>query len=84
VHARGLELLTGSILPHVEDPWPDRIGLGFPFAVAGAFGVLAGVLYAEAPQAHRDRAVSRGGIWGFRVGAMFYVVSLLVQVASGL
>jgi hypothetical protein len=29
-------LLAGAIFPQVEDPWPDRIGFGFPVVLAGA------------------------------------------------
>jgi hypothetical protein len=74
----------GAILPHVRDPWPHSIGLGFPFVLAGAFGVLADVVYAEASQAQRDRASNKAGILGFRLGAGIYAVSLLVQVVSRL
>jgi hypothetical protein len=73
-------LFGASILPEVEDPWPHRIGLGFPFAVAGAFGVLAGMLHANSPSARRERAISRGGLIGFQLGAGWYVLALVVQV----
>ena len=76
-------LVAGSIFPRVEDPWPDSIDLGFPFMLAGAGSILAGVVYAEAPQAQRDRAINRAGIRGFRLGAAIYALSLLVQVMSG-
>jgi len=76
----GFELLAASFFPHVEDPWPERIGLGLPFAWAGVGGVLAGVIHAQSSQPRRDRAMTRGGVWGFRLGASFYSVSLLVQL----
>jgi hypothetical protein len=38
-------LLSGIVLPRVEDPWPETVGLGLPFTLAGAGGVLAGVLF---------------------------------------
>ncbi len=76
----GLGLI--SLLPRVEDPWPDSIGLGFPFAMAGAGGILAAVMYGESSPQRRDRAVHSGGIWGFRLGALFYFASLLLQVSS--
>jgi hypothetical protein len=44
--AAGQLLVLGSLLPHVENPWPDTIGIELPFAMAGAGGVLAGFLYA--------------------------------------
>jgi hypothetical protein len=64
----------------VRDPWPHSIGLGFPFALAGAFGVLADLVYAEASKAQRDRVSNEAGVFGFRLGAGIYAVSLLVQV----
>ncbi len=72
--------LTGSILPHVRDPWPQSIGLGFPFTTSGAASMLAGVVFAEAPQARRDRLVIRFGVFGFWGGVVLYVVALLAQV----
>lgn len=77
------ELFVGSILPRVEDPLPDTIGLGFPFALAGAGGVLASVIYADANEDRRDRAIRSGGIAGFWVGAGIYLISLLAQVSFG-
>ncbi len=76
-------MLLASVFPHVKDPWPDAIGVEFPFAVAGGFGVLADVVNADAPQEQRDRAIRRGGIWGFRIGAFFYAISLLEQLLFG-
>jgi hypothetical protein len=72
--------LTGSILPHVRDPWPQSIGLGFPFTTSGAAGMLAGVVFAETPQPRRDRLVTRFGVFGFWGGVLFYAVALLAQV----
>jgi len=73
-------LLDASIVPRVEDPWPHRIGLGFPFAVAGAFGALAGMLHAYSPSERRERAISRGGLIGFLIGAGWYTLALVIQV----
>lgn len=39
---------------------------------------------AGAPEVDRNRAIRWGGLWGFRIGAAFYVLSLLVQVGSSL
>jgi hypothetical protein len=74
-------LLAGLALPRVQSPWPESIGLGFPFAMAGAAGVLASMIQPEASQAERDRAIRIGNLWGFRSGAAFYVLSLIFQVA---
>jgi hypothetical protein len=74
--------LESAIFPRVDNPWPESIGLGFPFASAGAIGVIGGLLARDATQEERDRATYLGGLWGFRLGAAFYVLALLVQVAS--
>jgi hypothetical protein len=80
-----LEALLGSgfALPRVQNPWPENIGLGFPFAAAGAAGVLVSMVHTDASQADRDRAIRVGNLWGFRLGGLFYLVSLIFQVASG-
>jgi hypothetical protein len=38
-------LIFASFLPEVEDPWPETIGLGFPFTLAGA-GAIVGLVLA--------------------------------------
>jgi hypothetical protein len=76
--------LIGALLPHVRDPWPHSIGLGFPFTVAGAATMLAEVLYAEVPRPLRGRIAGRFRVYGFRAGVVIYLVSLLVQVVSRL
>jgi hypothetical protein len=76
-----LALLLVSFLPQVENPWPDTIGIGFPFAAAGACGVLASVLFTNAERDRRDQAIRRSGLFGFCAGVGFYVLSLVVQVA---
>lgn len=76
----GVEPFFGSIFPRVEDPLPESIGLGFPFALAGAGGLLAGVIYVEASPARRNRAINLGGLAGFGVGVAIYLLSLLIQV----
>jgi hypothetical protein len=76
-------LLTfASLLPRVADPWPDVIGLEFPFVTAGGGGVLASVFYSEGSTAQRDEAIRNGGTWGFWLGALFYALSFFNQVAS--
>jgi hypothetical protein len=84
VPAIELATLVASILPYVENPWPETIGLELPFAMAGAGGVLASLSHIEAAQVDRDRAISHGGLRGFRLGAAFYVLSLLNQIVLGI
>jgi hypothetical protein len=72
--------LLGSIIPRVENPLPDTIGLELPFATAAAGGVLATVLFANAPQSRRDWQVRRLGLLGFYLGVVVYVITLAVQV----
>ena len=79
-----LLLLAGSVFPQVEDPWPDRIGVNLPIALGGAFGFLASVLFAAAPEARRNRAIRNGGLIGIALGLVFYLISLVVQVCSEL
>jgi hypothetical protein len=73
-------LFAGLTLPRVQSPWPESIGLGFPFAMAGAAGVLASRIQPEVLQAERDRAIRVGNLWSFRLGAAFYLLSLAFQV----
>jgi hypothetical protein len=82
MHVVGLlsHLLEASIVPRVEDPWPHRIGLGFPLEAAGAFGGLAGMLHADSPGERRERAISRAGLIGFKLGAAWYALALAVQI----
>jgi hypothetical protein len=75
-------LLAIAVLPRVEDPWPDTIGVELPFATAAAGSVLAGVAYSLATREKRERAIKWGGLSGFCVGSVLYCVALLVQVAS--
>jgi hypothetical protein len=76
-------LLAVALLPRVEDPWPDAIGLELPIVLAGAGGVVASVLCANASEPRRDEAIRGAGLWGLRLGALFYLLSLLEQVVSG-
>jgi hypothetical protein len=73
-------LLFASFFPEVEDPWPDRIDLSFPFAIAGASGMLFGIYHATSPPSRRERAINCGGRIGFYGGWSFYLLSLLVQL----
>jgi hypothetical protein len=73
-----------SFLPEVEDPWPSKIGIEFLFQAGGAGGWLMDLVKVGAPEVDRNRAIRWGGLWGFRIGAGFYVLSLLVQIGSSL
>ena len=77
-------LLLAAVFPEVEDPWPDKIGVGFLFEAAGAGGALMGFGQAHAPEAQRNRAIQWGALWGFRLGAILYFASLVLQVTSWL
>lgn len=77
-----IALSIASVLPRVEDPWPDAIGLEFPFAAAGAGGVLASAFHSGDSKVGRDEAIRDGGLRGFWLGALFYALSALNQVAS--
>lgn len=78
--ATSLAFLTVSFFPRVEDPWPESIGLGFPFTLAGAGGILASTICANVPEGQRDRAIRWGGLAGFYFGVGIYFISLLIQV----
>jgi hypothetical protein len=71
-----------AALPRVEDPWPDRIGLGFPFSMAGVGGVLGNVLWARHPPEEQNRMAGIGGLWGFRFGAFAYLALSANQLLS--
>lgn len=71
-----------SVFPRVEDPFPERIGLEFPFALAAAGGVLASLLHIESSSAKRDRVVRWSGFVGFGAGVAFYLLSLAIQLSS--
>lgn len=73
-----------SGLPEVENPIPDRIGLGHLFALAGACGLLGGLFRFGAPPRERERAVSWGSLVGFCIGAGLYMLLLLIQIGSNL
>lgn len=77
-------LFLAWLLPEVEDPWPDKIGLEFLFQAGGAGGWIMDLTAVGAPEGDRNRAVRLGGLWGFRIGATFYAFSLLIQVGSTL
>lgn len=72
--------LLESIIPRVENPWPETIGLELPFATAAAGGVLATVLFANASKSRRDRQTRQLVILGFYLGVVVYVITLAVEV----
>jgi len=75
-----LAFFLGSIFPRVENPWPETIGLGLPFALAGAGAILGGVLSFDAPPTRRDSQIGWCGRLGFFFGTAFYFISLVVEV----
>jgi hypothetical protein len=79
-----LAFLLGQALglPEVESPIPEKIGLADVFTAAGAGGVLGGMAGVWCSPNSKERAISVGSVLGFCIGAGFYAVSLLVQVAS--
>ena len=82
--AAALWLLNDSFLPRVEDPWPDTIGLDFPFMLSGACAALAAIVHFESPPAKRGGAVRKSSLIGFCIGALIYVVSLVNAVGSAI
>jgi hypothetical protein len=87
-HARIVSLidlhLLASILPHVRNPWPGSIGLGFPFTLAGAGDMAVEVLLAGEPADQRDHVARRAGVRCFRAGVAIYALALLDQLTLGL
>jgi hypothetical protein len=81
-----LALLLGQAfgIPEVESPIPEKIGLGDVIALAGAGGVLGGMVGVCCSLENRERAISVGSVLGLCAGTGFYAVALLVQVASGI
>jgi hypothetical protein len=77
-----IAVLVGAVFPEAEYPWPQRIGVGFPFAVAGGLGVVAGALPRRSTPAARDRAARIGSFIGFWVGSVIYLALLIVRVSS--
>jgi hypothetical protein len=70
--------------PEVEDPVPDRIGLGYLFELGGAGGVIGGMVSLIASPRRRELFISVGTLVGFAIGAGFYALSLAVQLLFGL
>lgn len=74
--------VVAQVLPEIEDPWPDSIGLDFPFTVAGA-GAVLGLVVAHAQDRSskgRDKFVRRLTVVGFAIGTAIYLVALIAQL----
>ena len=71
-----------SLLPRVEDPIPDTIGVGIIFSMAGAGGVVMLVLGSMLGMsgAELDAWARRGVSMGFAAGALFYAAALAGQI----
>jgi hypothetical protein len=70
------------VLPKVENPIPDTIGLGAIFTAAGAGGVLLLVLaiMLGLPDTQRDAWGRHGMAGGFVFGSAAYLLALVVQL----
>lgn len=79
-----LLLLLISIVPRVEDPILEEIGLDAPFALAAMGAALFGLFPFDSPREKRERAMGRGALLGFTIGFALYVIALLVQIGSSL
>jgi hypothetical protein len=77
-----LALFAASFIPEAEYPWPQRIGVTFPLALAGGLGVVAGASPRRATPAARDRAARIGSFFGFWLGSLIYAGLLVVRVVS--
>lgn len=79
-----LATTVATVLPQVRDPWPETIGVDFPFTLAGAVSVGALVVaeLTDRPKRVRDRWTRTGLTYGFLAGAAFYLVALLAQLLS--
>jgi hypothetical protein len=66
--------------PEVEDPIPDKIGLGSIIGLAGACGLLAGVVSMIIRPGKRERFAAVGTFAGCCLGICLYAISLLVQL----
>ena len=75
-------LPLNALLPRVEDPIPNTIGLGAIFSAAGAGGILLFVLASLVglPDTQRDAWGRKGMVGGFLVGSLLYMVALTAQL----
>jgi hypothetical protein len=77
-----LAFSLNALLPRVEDPWPESVGLDLPFSAAGIGGVLGNLVAAYGSPEEQARATSLWGLWFFRFGALAYLLLLVNQVLS--
>ena len=77
-----LFVVVASFLPEAENPLPDRIGPADLIEWAGAGAALGGMLFFKASAPKRDRMIGWGGLLGFLVAAVLYVIALFAQVFS--
>jgi len=77
-----LGLSLDALLPRVEDPFPNTIGVGVIFSMAGAGGVISLVAGSMlgASDAKMDLWARRGVVFGFAGGAIFYLAALIGQL----
>lgn len=68
------------LLPQVESPIPERIGLGLPVTFAGVGGMLLGFVHVSSPPDVRDRWIRCGGLIGFLLGVVLYLALLVAQL----
>ncbi len=71
-----------SLLPRVEDPIPDTIGVGIIFSIAGAGGVVMLVLGSMLGMSPKelDAWARRGVSIRFAAGTLFYIAALVRQI----
>lgn len=74
--------MLSALLPRVEDPIPDTIGIGVLFSAAGAGGVIAVVAGSilGVSETRQNRWARRGVSVGFAVGAAIYAIALIGQL----
>lgn len=70
------------MLPRVENPIPETIGLGAIFSITGAIGISS--LFLATMLGLSDTQKERWGMWGtaigFLIGLAFYMTVLLAQL----
>ncbi|HVD39872.1 MAG TPA: hypothetical protein VNC16_02560 [Solirubrobacterales bacterium] len=76
--------LLGQVLglPEVENPIPEKIGVADVFALAGACGVVGGVVRFRSPSFKQDQGARWGVFAGFFLGVAAYLLLLLLQLIS--
>jgi len=82
--ALALLIVQALGLPEVENPVPDKIGLGYLVSLAGAGGVLGGVVSVIGWPQKREQFVTVGTFFGFCIGLAIYASALIIQLISSL